>query len=166
MPQFDSWSRLAEFLEQDLSYALKIIANDVKSIIKKYIYDKVYSAYTPKEYQRTGDLLNSLDVSSVTKTPEGYAITVFFNPDFIHSEETEGGKWNQHMSVDGSESWHGIPMGYLIPYIIEHGTSGSLWDRNGVESMKYVKDYLSKTNRHLKEIEKVLRSKGYEVRLR
>ena len=159
----DTWAGLERLINQDVFYAMKIVGNDIKSIIADYVKRKVYDAYSPSSYDRTGDLLNSLDVSEVKKIGNFYEVTIFFNTDFIHSNYVEN-NWNQHMSVDSknrkgksAETWRGIPVNELIPVFIEYGVENSLWDRDGIESMEYVRNMLAKTDRHLKVIARVLK---------
>jgi len=165
-----TWDQLTRAIEKEVFYGLKIVGNDIKSIIADYVKKKVYSAYSPTMYDRTGDLLNSLDVSEVKKVGSGYEVTVFFNTDFIRSNIVDGG-WNQHMNAKGKDdedinaTWKGIPVNELIPVFIEEGVENSLWDRDGIESMKYVQEMLAKTDRHLKVLSRVLRMRGFNVKI-
>jgi hypothetical protein len=159
-----TWGELERIIQQELNDAMKIVGNDIKTIIGNYVKRKVYDAYSPKMYDRTGDLLNCLDVSEVKKIGNYYEVSIFFNTDFIHSNEVEDG-WNQHMNADGSETWNGIPVNKLIPVFIEHGVNGSLWDRDGIESIEYVRNKLASTDRHLKVIARVLRMRGFNVKI-
>ena len=160
----DTWAGLERLINQEVFYAMKIVGNDIKTIIADYVKRKVYDAISPRSYDRTGDLLNSLDVSEVKKIGNFYEVTIFFNTDFIHSNLVEGG-WNQHMNANGSETWRGIPVNELIPVFIEYGVENSLWDRDGIESMEYVRNMLAKTDRHLKVIARVLKMRGFNVKI-
>jgi hypothetical protein len=159
MPQFKTIAEMNLYILKQLEQSMRILANDVKSMIKDYIQKNLYSSYIPQEYQRTGDFLESLDVRVTTKGNEVEA-EIFFNTDYIHMNEVEGNTWNQHMSVDGSETWSGASVAEWIPYFIEWGTHNSLWDRDGLHSMDTIRKYIESTDYHLKEIMKLLKAKG------
>jgi hypothetical protein len=162
--KFDSISALMKHIENEVILSLKIVAEDIRQIIKDYVEKEVYQAYTPHEYSRTYELLNSLEISEIKKIGNVFSFDIFFNPDKIGMYDTRD-KWNQHKSVYGYETWHGMKLNELIPWFIENGTEGGLWDRDGIYAMEYVKERLENTNEHLKKIVKVLKSKGYDVRI-
>ena len=164
MANITSWSQLEAIINQEIQQGLKIVGNEIKTIIEDYVKKEVYDAHSPSHYDRTGDLLNSLDVSEVTRVGNSYQVTVFFNTAHIHSNFVDSG-WNQHMSANGLETWKGTPVYQLIPIFIEHGVKNSLWDREGIESMKYVREQLEKTNRHLKTLSAILRKRGFSVKI-
>jgi hypothetical protein len=161
---FDSLSALMKYIENEVIYSLGLVAEDIRKIISEYVDKEVYQAHKPFEYTRTYELLNSLDISDIKINGNTYSFDIFFNPDKIGMYDT-GDKWNQHKSVYGYETWHGLDINELIPWFIENGTEGSLWDRDGIHSMEYIKERLEKTNEHLKKIVKVLKAKGYDVKI-
>jgi hypothetical protein len=161
---FTSLDKLMKYLENDIIYSLGIVAEDIKKIIRDYVEKEVYQKYEPYEYNRTYELLNSLDISEIKKTGNIYSFSVFFNPEKINMYNTDD-KWSQHKSVFGYESWHGMQLNELIPWFIENGTENSLWDRDGIYSIEYVRERLEKTDEHLKKIKQILKSKGYAVEI-
>lgn len=67
-----------------LKQIVEMIGEDVKMLIKAYMEECFYGRYSPKFYQRTFQLLNSVTTSEVRETANGYEITVFLDIDSIH----------------------------------------------------------------------------------
>lgn len=156
MPNFTSIEALNAYLENKvLPEVLKSLAKEIRQMVQDYIYENLYQSYYPKEYQRTGDFLDSLDVRVLDK----HTVEIFFNTDRIRSEYVED-SWNQHMSIDGSEVWNGASVPEWLPYFIEWGTHNSLWDRDGLHSMEKIKEQVEQTKFHLTRIVEMLRAKG------
>lgn len=165
MPDFKDLKSLYKYVEKDISYSLGIIAEKVRQLLREYIEKELYQSYTPTDYQRTRDFINSLDIKEVKKVGDFYSVEIFFNTGLIHSNEVENSGWNQHMDVYGNSNWYGASIPEWMPYFIEWGTHNSLWDRDGLHSMDAINKYVKQTDFHLKEIEKILKSKGYNVKI-
>jgi hypothetical protein len=165
MITFNNLSQVEQYIMKQLEESMRILANDIKKLIKDYIYKNLYLIYTPHEYQRTGQFLESLDVK-VTRKGNLVEAEIFFNTDFIDMNYVEDSGWNQHMSVDGSEVWNGEKVSSWIPYFMEFGVKNSLWDRDGIKSMEYIEDYLEITKYHLQQIIKLLKAKGINCVMR
>jgi hypothetical protein len=78
-----------ELVNQLAQETLQEVKDDCVELFKQSISDKVYSAYTPVEYQRTYQLLNNVN-SHINKDNELY----------IFSDMTYE---NYHSAVDGSD---------------------------------------------------------------
>lgn len=157
-------AQLEQLIMKQLEESMRLLANDVKSMVKDYIYKNLYQAYSPTEYQRTGQFLECLDVK-VTRKGNLVEAEIFFNTDFIYMNEVEDSLWNQHLSVDGSDTWKGESVASWMPYFIEFGTRNSLWDREGIHSMTTIQDDLERTKYHLKQIMALLKSKGINCKM-
>lgn len=130
-------------------------------VVQKQIYERVYRAYTPSDgeygYERTFELLNSVDISDVTMGTKHARFEVYMNTDKINPY---GGKsWNQHMSTDG----HNMDASDYIPLWVEEGTNNSLWDRNGAHYMQQSHFELG-GGKLSRELERALRSEGWDVK--
>lgn len=165
VPMFNNLSQVEQYIMKQLEESMRLLANDVKKIIKDYIYKNLYQAYSPFEYQRTGQFLECLDVK-VNRKGNLVEAEIFFNTDFIEMNEIEESMWNQHMSVDGSETWKGESVASWIPTFLEYGVQNSLWDRDGIRSMEHIQEYLESTKYHLKEIMALLKSRGINCVMR
>lgn len=77
-----------------------------------------YYAYSPSDYTRTYELLNSIE-GKVRKNGKGnYSIEVFFDDSKINSQITNKG-WNSHAGFTGDEFTKGLISGII------HGMGGS-----------------------------------------
>lgn len=161
---FKNLNDLFKHIENDIVLSLGVVAEDIRKILRDYIEKEVYKAYSPFEYDRSYELLNCLDITDVKKIGNKYSFSIYFNTDKINMSDVDG-FWNQHKSVYEYETWHGMPINELIPWFIESGTKNSVWDRKGINSIEYVKERLERTDEHLRTIEKILRTKGYQVNI-
>jgi hypothetical protein len=159
-----NYSQIEQYIMKQLEESMRLLANDVKSIVKDYIYKNLYLTYSPHEYQRTGNFLESLDVK-VKRKGNQIEAEIFFNTDFMEMNYMEDSYWNQHMSVDGSETWKGDKISNWIPVFLEYGVKNSLWDRDGIRSMENIQEYLETTKYHLKQIIALLKSKGIVAKM-
>lgn len=159
---FNTISQLMKHLENEVVFSLGVVAEDVRKILRDYVQKATYESYDPFEYQRTYELLNCLDISDIKKVGNTYSFEIFFNSDKINMYDVDG-FWNQHKSVFGYESWNGMKINELVPWFIENGTNGSVWDREGIYSIEYITNLLQKTHKHLKIIKNILKQKGYDV---
>ena len=69
-------------LQKEVGLALKQTIND-------YFHEKFYD-YEPRRYERSGQLIKSLTLTKVEKTPTGYSITVFFDTSKIQHNREKG----------------------------------------------------------------------------
>lgn len=149
--------RMLQYVEKQAKDALRLVSLEVEKMMKDYIIDALYNSYTPKDYLRSYNYINSLTVKKVYKNSTGELETeIFFDPDKIYSREVEDSYWNQHMSVNGDSMWDGRPISEWIPIFIEHGVSGSKWDRDGIEVVdniiKKLKDDKAFKNMMMREL--------------
>jgi hypothetical protein len=165
MITFNNLSQVEQYIMKQLEESMRILSNDIKSMIKEYINNNLYQRYYPHEYQRTGQFLDCLDVRVIRKGNSVEA-EIFFNTDYIDMNEVEDSKWNQHMSVDGSETWNGASVSEWIPYFMEYGTHNSLWDRDGLHSMETIQKEIENTKYHLKELMTFLKARGVNCIMR
>lgn len=160
-----TYSELERVLQQVAEDALNKVTIKVEKMIKKYVMDKLYNSYTPTDYIRSYDYLESLTVTKVTKNSLGELETkIFFDPNKIHSRETEGSYWNQHMSINGDTTWEGKPISEWIPVFIEYGTKGSLWDRKGIHVVDNIMKELDRDGKYKKFMASELKRMGLDAK--
>lgn len=156
--------RMLQYVEKQAKDALRLVSLEVEKMMKDYIIDALYNSYTPKDYLRSYNYINSLTVKKVYKNSAGELETeIFFDPDKIYSREVEDSYWNQHMSVNGDSMWDGRPISEWIPIFIEHGVSGSKWDRDGIEVVDTILKELNSNSNYKKMMMKELIKKGFTV---
>lgn len=156
--------RLVDYIEKQTQDSLRLVALEVETMMKNYIIDKLYNSYTPKDYARSYNYLNSLTVRKVYKNDKGELETeIFFDPNKIYSREIHDRYWNQHMSLDGSTTWNGVPISELLPVWMEKGVSGSRWDREGIYVVDNILKKLDNDKQFKKMMERELRKKGFKI---
>ena len=156
--------RLMDYIEKQTQDSLRLVALEVETMMKNYIIDKLYNSYTPKDYARSYNYLNSLTVRRVYKNNKGELETeIFFDPNKIYSREIHDRYWNQHMSVNGDTTWEGKSISEWIPVWMEHGVSGSKWDRDGIKVVDNILRELDNDKKFKKMMMNELRKKGFKV---
>ncbi len=128
-------------------------------VVQENVQKKVYDSYTPQgdyPYQRTFELLNSVDISEVKVGSKYAEFEVYMNTDLINAYQTSENEWNQHADV------YGLDMSQYIPKWIEEGTGGGLFPRGG---SYYMSDsFVDLTDGRLgKSLGGHLRSEGWNV---
>lgn len=156
--------RMLKYIEKQAQDSLRLVSLEVEKMMKDYIIDKLYNAYTPHDYVRTYNYINSLTVKRVYKNNNGELETeIYFDPNKIYSAEVHDRYWNQHMSLNGDTTWGGKPISKWLPIWIEHGVSGSKWDREGIKVVENILKELDGNKKFKEMMEKELRKKGFKV---
>ena len=165
MVNVTSYTQLARQLEIHTKEALRLVSLEVEKMMKDYVMDSLYNNYSPNDYLRSYNYLNSLTVKKVYTNSVGELETeIFFDPEKIYSREIEGEYWNQHMSVNGDSSWEGRPISEWIPIFMEHGVSGSKWDREGIKVVDTIMKKLKNDGQFKSLMMKELRRRGFNVK--
>ena len=123
-------SRLKKFLIEAMEEEIKRIdyselKSTAKQIVKQKIREDVYNTYTPKEYDRTGSLEDSVD-ATIRKTKNGVNLSVGHDPAKLH-----------HTSVVSGNGTQGVPD------FINEGAVYPLWGLEGDTSYLEQKDYFN-----------------------
>ncbi len=104
------------------------IADDIKRELRALVNERWYDSYTPKSYQRTMELLDSI-TCEITHNGTAIDIRCGFDMSLIHAKQAIDNAtidnaginrltWNNHMSFDGEPFIEG-----LIE-LVEHGFDG------------------------------------------
>lgn len=96
-------------LSADMQKQIDIIRGIGEHRLREAIWDNVYMTYTPKEYERTYQLLNAVS-SDFTINGDIVEIKVFLDPT----------KMNHYSVIDGQSTY--------VPPLINYGFSWSGWE--------------------------------------
>ena len=132
IPSFNNYDDLFKYIEKSVHESLIPTADVVLNMVKKFIWENMYEAYSPDQnsYRRTYEFINSLSI----KLKDNNTIEIYYDLKKIHaSEAPEGTDWDRHMS-----QLSGQDMSMMTPIFIERGTTGSLWDRSPLGAMQSV----------------------------
>ncbi len=156
-----TWKQLEEMLLLKIQNAMVKEGEFLKEKVEGNVDKMVYDAYNPKEYERTGQLKNSL----FTKTPKiknkTVEVEVKHDTDKIDSIAP-----NQHYSV--VEKYPRKDVSDWIPYLVISGKTHPLW---GEGVFTEPRDYIEKTKtelegskEHVDELVKNLIAEGLDAR--
>ena len=66
MPKFKSLNDALKYIEEAKADGMKELGECVEEIMKEEIEEQVYNAYSPKHYERTDQLFNSVGITNIT----------------------------------------------------------------------------------------------------
>lgn len=160
MPVITTYDQLQKYLNRHIGIALQQTGKDVEKLVYDYIMENWY-IYTPNEYLRTYQFINSLRVSKVIETNGRYYVSIYFDTSAIRASSVNDSRWNQHMSI------HGEDVSGAIPLWIEEGNNPNnknpIYEYDGIHMMKNVSQQNLKI---LQSITLHLKEKGFDVAIR
>lgn len=128
--KFSSLEEMISYIEKAQSSVIMDLGEDMKDIMKEEIQKQVYNSYSPKDYGRTGQLLDSPQIKYV-------------NNNYICVEFMMMGDWKSN--AYGMSSYRGGGSPFFPMYGLE---SGSTWSRDETdiveESFEKIKDEIPK----------------------
>lgn len=132
IPDFTDINLLYKYIEESVHESLLPTADVVLNLVKKFIWENMYEAYSPDQnsYRRTYEFANCVSLKFI----DNRTIQIFYDSKKIHANEApDGSFWDQHMSQTSGQD-----MSMMLPIFIERGTSGSLWDREPLGAMEAI----------------------------
>jgi len=144
MPKFKSLKAALEYIEKAKADSMKEIGECVEEIMKEEIQEQVYDAYKPVEYQRTNQLINSVEITNISD-------------DRVEVSWRDNGDWYSVIKRDrGEEPDH--------MYVIHGHEMGRVWGREHLPT-NLVEESKRRTEYEIPdELIKSLRSKGIKAR--
>ena len=67
MPKFKNLESALKYIEKSKATTMKKMGRCIEEIMKEEIQTQVYDAYRPKEYERTGEFIDSVKTTDITK---------------------------------------------------------------------------------------------------
>lgn len=155
MPLFSSFSQLKQAIEKQTEKALQ---DDVSRVIKEglqtHVLDNIYNASSPKNYERTYELLRSIEVANVKKNGNVFEVQVYFNPNFTH-ESWYGSK---KLGINAGEK---ISMTHISQWLDE---GRNIFTPHTEGFMSETIKELEVTKKHITAFIGYLKSKGIIIR--
>ena len=139
MQQFKNMTEFAKAMEkQILTSFLEQEAKKIKDLIKMYINDRFYGLFTPEQYIRTEQLLNSVTCSEVEKIGQyKYRVVIYLNEDGVIYKDS-----------DADYVWKLASLGYHGIHTESFRTEGKFWeetlnDLNNCKTVNIFNDFKS-----------------------
>jgi hypothetical protein len=138
MPKFKSIKSALNYFEKSKAASMKDVAKCIEDIMKEEIQEQVYDAYKPQDYVRTGEFIESVKATDITK-------------DRVEVTWRDSGDWTSYAG-DHMYVIHGHEMGKVY----------------GVGGYRPITNLVDVSKRRVKkeapdELIKSLRSKGIKV---
>ncbi|QPW61995.1 hypothetical protein [Clostridium botulinum] len=134
MPYFADMSQLEKEIKKQSIKALKDdVSRIIKDELKNQVLDKVYSHPSSDSYQRTYELLKSIEIGDVKEENGMYIAQVYFNPEYTHESW-----WGS--SKLGIQKGEQVGMNYIAQWLNE--------DKNIFAP--YTKDFIENTEIELR----------------
>lgn len=155
MPSFSSLSSLENYVKRKAENGLQEVGERVKKCLEFYVTRNIYSTYSPKDYDRTFELLDSITFK-INKGSIGGSteVEIYFDPNKMN-----------HFSIAGQSS-SGISVGDRV-YIPKWVDEGDTWRPKPESFMKDTEIDLKKIQGGFKYFAKglvdYLRSQGIQV---
>lgn len=161
----NKWSELEEVIKKSVKIALSKVAEKVAYKLyentKKGIYDHSESKY----YKRTKQYLESITINSIKESGNNIEISIFHDPTKIFSRNVEEkGMFNEHMSLDGSDTYGGKSISEWLIDWLELGQNSIVNPEPGHFIVKTTYDQLIKSDFVRKEMVRQLRTLGFTVK--
>lgn len=137
MPTFKNLDEYFKYVKKAQGKILEEIAEETRQELHDTVWKKLYEAYTPKVYQRTYELLDSISKTEVKENSNGeYYVIIYYDTDKIFPHVYDGFP-NAHATSKG------VDISNEIPHMVEYDYSyGKYKDNNGIHAMDDVKKWI------------------------
>ena len=137
--KFKSIEDYFDYINKILEECVKEIGVQMKTELQDYLFENWYKKYTPSEYIRSFNLLDSVKYSLIKQNGK-IIVKVYYDENSIIPEYMEDSYWNRHMSLSGED------VSNDVPYYIEYGNGDNkLFKYNGIHAMKSLLRYAEQT---------------------
>jgi hypothetical protein len=122
MAKIDTWDGLENVIYSIVIDALNEVGEYVASKMRFFIDKNIYSAYDPKDYDRTSDFLHSVVVDSPKRVRNEARVKVHHDTSKLELDEEN--------FLHGSEFWSPTDIREYLPEILAFNGSGNLFGVN------------------------------------
>jgi hypothetical protein len=160
LPDFKNLNALFKYMEKTQPIDLEKLGNEIKGWLRNNVRVLWYErSYTPKFYERTFELIESITCSKAKKIGNGeYQVKIYFDTDKINPYSGENGMWSQHQSIT-----NGADVSSFIPLWIEEGQNSSIFSYEGVHPVRITKEEIKEDDYIKTRLKELLEHRGYRV---
>ena len=155
--KFSSLFAYYDYVDKQLKFCMNEIFIQLKNEMKDYLFQNWYKKYTPTQYNRTFNLLDSITFKLEKQGNASYVVKVGYDTDLIHAEYDEYSFFNQHMSMGGED------VSDIVPYYIEKGNGKNPYFMyKGIGVLEYMREYMEE--RATAKLAFLLHQKGITIK--
>ena len=161
---FSDFNSLIKHLENNILIDVQKIGEEVKTVLKNNVrvlwYERNGTGWTPQDYERSFQLINSITCKKAIKVGNKYQVEIYFDTDKIQPMYgTDDKPWTRHMSITDFED-----VSEAIPLWIEEGNNNSpIYSYEGVHPVQTTIDNLKSDNYIKERLRELLKTQGYKV---
>jgi len=167
MRYINNYSELERVFNQTVEISMNRIGDKVSKLLKKYVQQKWYNAYSPRFYKpRSRDVLNS---STYTITPntsggKGYVATIFLNEELIRPVISTFPlppgmpRFHYHMNVHREDVSSSV-----VKWMDQGNNNSPLYAYEGVNFFRDTKQAMMNQSIHIRQLEIEFRKIGVKV---
>lgn len=152
---------LKQVLNTTIQDLLRDVAHEIADKLFEIIQTDWYDSHYPNYYERTYEFLHAVTNSNVERVGSELRTDIYIDPSKITSS-VGNGFWNQHMSLDGSTSYDGTPIGQWLIQWIEEGQNSRVYSYNGIGMFDKLDQYTMQNIN--KMVVYTLKSYGFSVK--
>jgi hypothetical protein len=159
---FRDLNSLYKHLENSILLDVQKIGEEVKNVLRNNVrvlfYERNGMNWTPEDYTRTYELIDSISVSPIKKIGNKYEVSVYFDDEKIHPYKVAG-EWSAHESVVTGEN-----ISQNLPFYMEYGNQSSLYSYSPDSPPVQTTIEDLKSDDYIKErLKELLKMQGYKV---
>lgn len=166
MPIFKNVSDMNNYiLHKVIPQHLEKVANEVKGVLRNNLLNNWYKTYTPAYYERTNQLIDSIEVSPAKVIGNTVEVRIFFNSEkILPAPATTLGFFPSHSNItDGASDYAGRVYGELLPFWIEEGQHSSIYSATGIHMVRETIDWIKSDRYLVNRMKELLESKGFNI---
>lgn len=154
-------NRVFKHIERVVRINMLEVMQKIKVVLVDYIMTNWYNriGFSPLNYTRTYDYVNSIDISKVEMRGDGkISASIFFDTDKMRPlPPAFPGEWGIHQGLSGQD------VSAAIPYFIEYGNNSPLYSYEGVAPVANTKQIVQQRQIHTTALAEALRRAGFVV---
>lgn len=127
--KFTNVKQIEKYLEKMVVIGLDEVAEITKQKLIDTVENRLYDAWTPEMYERTGWLLQSISKTKVVKVYGRYVVEIYFDTRTMQPQ-LRYPNWNAHADFWGE--WQGDK----IAKWIEEGTENRYYEHDGIWAVR------------------------------
>lgn len=162
MATFKDLKSLFKHIEKDIQSGMKDVGKEAKKVAQRHVDTDVYAQYTPKKYERSYQLRDSIDAFEANGKQGEYAVIIQHDTGEITSSRLP--TYNHYSKTPGN---YDPDVSDFYMEWVHDGASGNAFGYGAwMLPRPYMKNAFKEIDMskvHIKTLKDSLKSKGYEI---